>query len=517
MADQTPPPRDDRDDDDDVPGGLPGAGQAWGTTAILLLNLAVGVVMAWAGVPVLMAGAGDVVAFGAVDPVRVWSGDIWRLLTACFVHVGAWHLGLNMWVLWQVGRILERLMGTGRFLLVYLVSGLFGFALSLALQPGLTAGASGAVFGAVGGLLAVAAVARHESLGRFLVGALVPFVLATFAMGFLLPMVNNVAHFGGLVMGFCLGYGLVAGDARVGARGDDGVITHAPDQRRLALGTAALINAFVGFTVTTVSALDPRFSPRFHVTMGLRDLHTLQLRGPAVDEAMRQRALAHVAAATRLGPDDGATLLLQARASEVAGDVVTARRQASAAFARFAGDGDRTRAFDATLAELGLLEPAAEMPYVDGFTVRLLCQAALDEEGRALKAPLLKNSCAWLYAMAHETAVRDPALAEALAREASAEAPDAAAITHTLAVALAENGNAREGLALLERLAVKGDTSLGAPFLQAERQRLSRLATLQAQAAAPPPEPPPAPPSEPAPVEPAADAGTDVDAGLTPP
>ena len=505
MADHTPPNRDDRDDleNDDATGPHSAGRGAWGTTAILLVNLAVGVVMAWAGVPVLMAGAGDVVAFGAVDPVRVWSGDIWRLFTACFVHVGAWHLGLNMWVLWQVGRTLERLMGTGRFVLVYIVSGLFGFALSLALQPGLTAGASGAVFGAVGGLLAVAAVARHGSLGRFLIGALVPFVLATFAMGFLLPMVNNVAHFGGLVMGFGLGYGLIAGDPRIGARGDDGAISHAPDARRLALGTAALVVAFVGFTVTTVSAIDPRFSPRFHATMGLRDLHTLQLRAPNVDERLGQSARRHVDAAIHLGPADAATLLLQARAAEVAGDAAASRRLAAAAFSRFADGGDRTGAFDATLAELGLLEPAAEMPYVDGFTVRLLCQAALDEEGRALKAPLLKNGCAWLYAMAHETAVRDPALAEALAREAFAEAPDSAAITHTLAVALAENGNAREGLALLERLAVKGDTSLGPAFLMAERQRLGRLATAQARAVAPPPEPPPPPtPTPPTPTPP---------------
>jgi membrane associated rhomboid family serine protease len=488
MADQTPPERGaQRDDDDDLPAGVPGARTGTGgTTAILLVNLAVGVVMAWAGVPVLMAGAKDVVDFGAVDPVRVWSGDIWRLLTACFVHVGAWHLGLNMWVLWQVGRILERLIGTGRFVLVYLVSGLFGFALSLALQPGLTAGASGAVFGAVGGLLAVAAVARHQALGRFLVGALVPFVLATFAMGFLLPMVNNVAHLGGLVMGFCLAYGLVAGDERVGARGDDGVITHVADTRRRVLGTAGLVIAFVGFTVTTVSALDPRYSPRFHAAMGLRALHTLQLRGPAADEALRARASTHVEAAARLGPDDGATLLLRARAAEVAGDVESARRLAAAAFDQFAADGDRTAAFDAILAELMLLEPDAEMPFIDGFTVRLLCRAALDGEGRALKAPNLKNSCAWLYAMAHETAVRDPVLAVAVAREAHAEAPETAAITHTLAVALAESGNAREGLALLERLAVTGDTSLGRAFLQAERQRLDRLAKEQAATPAPP-------------------------------
>jgi hypothetical protein len=248
----------------------------------------------------------------------------------------------------------------------------------------------------------------------------------------------------------------------------------------------------VAFAATTVSALDPRFSPRFHVTMGLRALHTLQLRGDAAEQAVRDAARRHVDAAVRLAPRDGATLLLQARAAEVAGDEATASTKAAEAFERLLR-GDRTTSFDGVHAELGLLQPQAEMPFTDGFTTRLLCRAALDEEGRALKAPLLKNSCAWLYVSAHETAVRDPQLGVALAREAAAEAPDTAAITHTLAVALAEAGQAREGLALLEKLAVKGDTSLGAAFLRAERQRLGRMATTQEAAPRPaPPWPPPA-------------------------
>jgi len=491
------------DDDDDIPEEVSGPQQAWGTTAILFLNLAVGLAMAWSGVPVLFAGAADVVAFGAVDPVRLWSGEVWRLLTACFVHVGAWHLGLNMWVLWQVGRVLERLVGTGRFLLMYVVSGLFGFALSVTLQPGLTAGASGAIFGITGALLAIAAVARHRTLGRFLVSSLVPFVIATFAMGFLLPMVNNVAHFGGLLMGFVLGYGLAAGDTALGSLGDDGVISHTTSTRRRVLGTSALVASLVGFAVVTVAALEPRFSPRYHVIMGLRDLHSLQLRG-APDEAVRARADAHVAAATRLAPDDGTTLMLRARAAEVAGTVVEADRLASAAFARLSR-GDRTAAFDAALVDLGVLQPGGEMPFGDGFTVRLLCRAALDEEGRGLKAPELKNSCAWLYTRSAETAVRDPAAAVVLAAQAHAESPDTAAITHTYAVALAEGGNPEEGLAVLERLVVRGDTGLGAAFLRSERQRLAELVRARHPPAAPPTVPPAVPvvpPVAPQPVAP---------------
>jgi membrane associated rhomboid family serine protease len=495
MSDHEPPKppipsrRDDVDglDDEDeaVRDEPPGDHRfGWGTTGLIVVNLAVAVVMAWSGVPVLLASAKDVVACGAVDPVRVWSGEAWRLLTACFVHMGAWHLGLNLWVLWQVGRVLEGLLGTGRFVLVYLVSGIAGFALSLALQPSLTAGASGAVFGVVGALLAVAAITRHRRWGQVLIGALIPFVIATFAMGLLLPMVNNVAHFGGLAMGLCLGFGLVMGDSdRRGLRAADDNQAQAPSSRAGSIGIVALVVSVGVFAATLMAALQPRYSPRFHATMGLRDLHVVQLRGPGALPELRARAREHVAAATRLGEHDPATLLVEARAAEVEGDPDTARLKASAALAQAGGDVDRTRAFDTLIADVLVLEPNVEMPYVDGFTVRLLCQAALDDEGRAQQAPQLKNACAWLFVMANETAVRDPALALALAEEAHAEAADSAAITHTLAVALADTGRAADGLALLEKLAVQGDASLGTAYLAAERQRLARLATEQASKA----------------------------------
>jgi rhomboid protease GluP len=524
MSEQLPPPRepDEIDDaarrDDDEPDELRGP-DPWpfASVALVFLNLAVGLAMAWSGVPVWMAGADDVIGFGAVDPVRVWSGDIWRLVTGCFVHVGAWHMGFNLWVLWQVGRVYERLVGASRVLLVYVVSGVFGFALSISLQPTLTAGASGAVFGITGALLAVAIVARHRQLGRFLATTLLPFVIGTFALGVLLPMVNNVAHLGGLVMGVVLGYGLVAGDPTIGTMGD----ASAADGERVSsarnrASIAALVLGLGTFGLALSYSLEPRFSPQFHVVMGLRDLHAAQVHAPndggarpgdtshsALVESLQKQAEAHATAARDLAPHDGNTLLLLARlaefkslacrqgfecidefgrrASELKGETTSSAALGAQAFARLR-DGSRTATFDAVLRQLALLEPESDMPYIDGYTVRLLCRAALDDEGRAEKAPSLKNSCAWLYARASEEPLRDPALAVELAREASAEAPDDAAITHTLAVALGDAGAAREGLALLEKLVVRGDRTLPAAMLATERQRLTRLAAQQAGA-----------------------------------
>lgn len=452
------------------------------TLALIITNVVVGLVMAFEGVPVLLATPDDLIHFGAVDPTRIWNGEIWRLFSACFVHVGAWHLGLNLWVLWQVGVFYERLVGSSRLLLVYLVSGVFGFALSLAFAPSLTAGASGAIFGLTGGLLSIARIARHKPLGRFLFTALLPFVVATFALGLLVPMVNNLAHFGGLLMGYLLGYGLCAGDDTFSLV-ERGQALGVPPLRRL-LGRVSLVAAVALFAGLSFYAGRPALSPHFHAVMGLQGLHTVQLRDLPKDDPLTAASRAHLDAAVRLAPRDAATLLLQARMAEVDGDQQRAEQLTAEALEALPGE-DRTARIDRAALELGLIRSAVDATFTDGFTMRTLCRAALAGDARTIKAPLLKNQCAWLAITAAETVVRDPALGLELAREARDEVGDGAeadAILHTWACALAETGNAAEGVAVLEKMEVLGQTTrLGRPFIEQERRRLQKLAEAQAE------------------------------------
>jgi membrane associated rhomboid family serine protease len=86
--------------------------------------------------------------FGAVTGVDLVHGDWWRLLSSCFVHIGALHLIGNMFALAMMGPLAELLWGRGRLLLIYLISGLAGSSLAMALRPEtLLAGASGAIWG----------------------------------------------------------------------------------------------------------------------------------------------------------------------------------------------------------------------------------------------------------------------------------------------------------------------------------------------------------------------------------
>jgi membrane associated rhomboid family serine protease len=460
-----------------------------GTTGLVLANLAVGLLMSWAGASVFVPDdAAILVSFGAVDPPRIWSGEIWRLFTACFVHVGAIHLGLNLWVLWQVGRAYERLVGTARVVLVYFVSGIFGFAASTALSPGLTAGASGAIFGLTGALLSVAVLTRQERLGRFLMSALLPFVLATFALGVVAAdFVNNIAHVGGLAMGFVLGFGLVAGERSFLHEDDEEADVDAwsgtirPWEQPL--GVAALVVAVGLFALTSLYGLKPHWSPRFHAVMGLRDAHEASTNRIEADRAQaKARAREHLQAATSLAPQDATTDMLAARLAALDGDLETARKRAAKAYAGWlALTHDRSRALDRGLAELALVVPDTEMPFADGFAVSALCDAALDDEGRKAASPDLKNSCAWLWLRANEPAVRNPTRGLLLAREAWDESRrERADIAHTYAEALAQTGSAEEGLAVLEFLSVTGRVQpLSERFLVEERVRLGRRAEEQ--------------------------------------
>jgi membrane associated rhomboid family serine protease len=96
----------------------------------------------------------DLLGWGALYAPRVKEGQLWRLVTAMFVHFGFLHLFFNMLLFVAAARVVERIVGNVGFALLYLISGVLGNVASLQVNPGLMgAGASGAVFGVLGGLL----------------------------------------------------------------------------------------------------------------------------------------------------------------------------------------------------------------------------------------------------------------------------------------------------------------------------------------------------------------------------
>jgi membrane associated rhomboid family serine protease len=125
-------------------------------------------------------------------------GDYWRLLTAAFLHYGPFHLILNMLGLWWFGSLLEQRIGSGRFLLLYLVSGLAGSAGALVVSPNNpTVGASGAIFGILGAGL-VLEQQRDYVFGGSALGVIVANLVLTFAWS---GNISVGGHIGGLIGG----------------------------------------------------------------------------------------------------------------------------------------------------------------------------------------------------------------------------------------------------------------------------------------------------------------------------
>jgi membrane associated rhomboid family serine protease len=124
-------------------------------------------------------------------------GEWWRLLTSAFLHYGITHLALNMLALFWLGRILEEVIGSLRYLLLYVASGLAGSAGALLLTPNSpSAGASGAIFGVLGALLVLERRGVIASGGQILV-----LLLLNLAITFWLPGISRGAHLGGLIGG----------------------------------------------------------------------------------------------------------------------------------------------------------------------------------------------------------------------------------------------------------------------------------------------------------------------------
>lgn len=148
--------------------------------------------------------APTLVRFGALERSRVWSGEPWRLLSAALVHAGWLHLFWNVVFGVPWCRLVERAMGSGRFLAVYAASTVGASSLSLLGQDTVSVGASGALFGAVGAVLALhgralgswrefaASQPARRILGSILVWSL---------LGALFLRLDHLAHAGGLLTG----------------------------------------------------------------------------------------------------------------------------------------------------------------------------------------------------------------------------------------------------------------------------------------------------------------------------
>ncbi len=166
--------------------------------------------MVASGVPFLWPTGTQLSRWGANQGTRiVLNREYWRLIASVFLHGGLIHLAMNMWSLLVVGPLVERLYGNFAFAVIYLASGVGGAIASFAASPTRTGiGASGAICGILGGLVAFLIVHRKEipkTLLKSFRGNLLSVVVLMGVLGYLVPNIDQEAHLGGLATGFVSG------------------------------------------------------------------------------------------------------------------------------------------------------------------------------------------------------------------------------------------------------------------------------------------------------------------------
>ena len=241
-----------------------------GTYLLLAVNVSVFLWMTLHGVSIKRPTSAELVYYGANNASLVIDHGQWyRLVTATFVHIGLFHIASNMWCLWNLGLLGEPLIGPFGLVAVYVLTGVAGNLLSLAIDVfslhvtgdvaqynfGVGAGASGAVFGIAGILIVLLSNRRlpipWAELKR-LRTAVVRFAGINLVIGIstMTPLlgsfvrIDNAAHIGGFVSGLSLGPGLLprmtAGRAAYLGR------------QKVVFAAAAFLLALLGWWVTNL-------------------------------------------------------------------------------------------------------------------------------------------------------------------------------------------------------------------------------------------------------------------------
>lgn len=173
-------------------------GKPFITLVLLIINLIVFMIVEKAGGS---TSPSILIEYGAKYNPAIIEGEWWRIITSMFLHIGMLHLIMNMFALYYVGSVVERIFGSIRFIVIYFLSGIIGGLTSFALNPQIAAGASGAIFGLFGALLFFGV--NYRKVFFKTMGWNVIFVICfNILFGFTISQIDNGAHIGGLLGGF---------------------------------------------------------------------------------------------------------------------------------------------------------------------------------------------------------------------------------------------------------------------------------------------------------------------------
>jgi rhomboid protease GluP len=178
------------------------------TSVLVGLNVLVFVAMVFSNVPIMGGTIDQLLRWGANWGPYSLGAQPWRILTSNYLHIGIIHIFFNMWCLWNLGFLVERILDRWTYVLAYTACGIGGSLASLSWHPMVYgAGASGAIFGLAGLMITIFYLGNlpiPKSAIKPTLKSLISFAVYNLLFG-LVPGIDNSAHIGGLVTGLALG------------------------------------------------------------------------------------------------------------------------------------------------------------------------------------------------------------------------------------------------------------------------------------------------------------------------
>lgn len=184
---------------------LPEAGKKDSFTPILTyiligLNIFIFIITAYLSGDIMNSNINVLINLGAKDNALIMQGQYYRLITCMFLHGGLIHVALNMYSLFCIGPLVEKVYGRIKYIIIYFISGILCSYFSFKFSSDVSIGASGAIFGLLAAILIFALVMKN-SINKGFIFNILSIIGINLYLGFSLPNVDNYGHLGGLLGG----------------------------------------------------------------------------------------------------------------------------------------------------------------------------------------------------------------------------------------------------------------------------------------------------------------------------
>ncbi|SHJ86551.1 rhomboid protease GluP [Clostridium amylolyticum] len=173
------------------------------TLILISINVIIFLITAFVSRSILDIDAMVLYRFGAKENFSIAHGEYYRLLTAAFLHGGLMHITLNMYALYMLGDLIERIYGKIKYIAIYLLSAIASSYLSYRLSTSLSIGASGAIFGLLGAALVYGYKERNH-IGKDFLRSILSVIVVNVVLGLSISNIDNFGHIGGLIGGIII-------------------------------------------------------------------------------------------------------------------------------------------------------------------------------------------------------------------------------------------------------------------------------------------------------------------------